>query len=120
MDIAKLFSKERGYLIGRYLKAPILVAIIYFIFYRGDSYGKKYVDEYINNSILIDVVVPKIIPRNRQETELITKIKIYRDEYQNKKCYYGKIAYSEKYKKYISIIIFEGFEYYSINGKNMI
>lgn len=119
MKLNKVFnlSKESPYLIGRFLIAPVVVVIIAFLFQRGNTSAKKYVDEYIRNSDTIEVITPFFTNEEFFELKIAYKIEIYRDEYRKEKWYRGETAYSEQYKKYVSIIMFQGYDYYDKERK---
>ncbi|GAB6959872.1 hypothetical protein JCM15754A_12070 [Prevotella aurantiaca JCM 15754] len=112
----KFFLKQSGFarfnVIGRFVLAPIIYFSYVFIFNRGNSNGLKYVDEYINNSVLIEVVVPKIPLYNEKTYGFYHKLDSYRDEFNGLKYVNRNTAYSERYKKYVTVIMFEGYEYY--------
>ena len=114
MKLNKAFniSKETPYLIGSFLIAPIIIVVTAFLFQRGNTSAKKYVDGYIRNSDIIEVTIPSFTDEDFFEKRIAYKVEIYEDEYQKKKMYMGETAYCEQYQKYVSIIMFGGYDYY--------
>lgn len=96
--------------IGFFVIAPLCLYAWDFFFNRGNTDALKYVNYYIENSEIIQIVYP-----DYDMTDF--KIKGYKDQYRHKKRYYGETFYSDSLKKYISIIMFEGVDYYNKEKK---
>jgi len=104
-----------GYALGVVVVIPLLIVAFNFLFLAGNRGADKYVDQYIGNSKIIEVFLPK--------KEMILDSKLYRDRLsQGSGDSYTSLVtlsfYSNVYEKYLVILTFTGFDFAKFpNGK---
>jgi len=101
-----------GYVLGVVVVIPLLVIAFNFLFLAGNRDADKYVDQYIDNSKVIEVFLPK--------GEISSKSELYTDEL-GKKAHtsLNKFTfYSPIYEKHLVLLTFRGFDFAKFpNGK---
>ena len=93
-----------GYIVGVTVGVPLLVIIVNFLFFRGNSEAPRYTDIYISNSDIITLTVPP-------PPDFESDYKVYYPKLQRHgngtKVFRQIVFYSSEYRKYFSIISFE-------------
>lgn len=115
----KYTGKGIGYVLGVFIVIPVTIAIVNFLFFRGNQVTQKQVSEYINDSRIVEIFIPRVgLERNMGKDIEKDRTKLESESYHpkltrgnNTKSIYRFIFYSEKYNKYMMLINFDGFDY---------
>lgn len=106
LNVLAKISPASYHAIGHSVIAPLLVLVIDYFLNSGNTDAITYVDSYIANSDTIQIVYPDI-----DKVEI--NCECYSDRYRHDKTYYMYTFYSNSLKKYISISMFAGVDFFN-------
>jgi|GEM_PF-1695849 len=117
-------DKGIGYAVGIFIVIPATIFIINFLFFQGNNVTQEQVTQYINNSKVIEIFIPRVlmpgvrtgdsIDQNIMENSSKLDTESYRmklTQVDNIKRINRFIFYSKKYNRYMMLINFDGFDY---------
>lgn len=117
-------DKGIGYAVGIFIVIPATTFIINFLFFQGNNVTQEQVTQYINNSKVIEIFIPRVlmpgvrtgdsIDQNIMENSSKLDTESYRmklTQVDNIKRINRFIFYSKKYNRYMMLINFDGFDY---------
>lgn len=93
-----------GYAIGLLLGIPLFIIVVNFLFFRGNNPTEIDIKSYIDNSLIDTIKINHVFPEGEQYIVGLSRRgqpSAFLSRYP---------FYSEKYKKFFEIMIFEGFD----------
>ncbi|EBS7635454.1 hypothetical protein CDR68_17105 [Salmonella enterica] len=110
-----------GYVFGAFVIMPIIIIIINVFFFRGNKVTQEQITQYVNDSKVIEVYIPKTNYDEIDEdafhrgNETKQNYERYRTGLSRKGSHTGRINrfifFSKKYNKYLVLLTFNGFDY---------
>lgn len=100
-----MLSKGLSYLFAVIVIIPLIIVIVNFLFFRGNSVKTTQVENYINDSKVIEVLIPSGVKRNS---------KVYYSKLNRRnttRTIYRTVFYSEAHQKYLMLVSFSGFDF---------
>ncbi|ECE0732832.1 hypothetical protein DRM25_22780 [Salmonella enterica subsp. houtenae] len=117
-------NKGIGYAFGVFVVVPVVIYVVNFLFFHGNKVTQEQVTQYINDSRIIEVFIPRVTMldvklENSTDGNMVEdgsrldsekyRIKLSRKD--NLKRIKRFIFYSKKYNRYMMLINFDGFDY---------
>ena len=100
-----------GWVLGAFVLGPILLYFFNIFFMGGDKKAAAYADKYILDSDTIEVEIPHTPYLDEQHESYTTALSRYGGG-GNVRSYYTATFYSKKYKRYLSLVTFSGYNVY--------
>lgn len=120
-----------GYVFGAYVMMPIIIIIINIFLFKGNNVTQEQITNYINDSKMIEVYIPEAEYDDAVDEDAFHRGEETKENYESYrigisrkhsayKTIHRFIFFSKKYKKYLVLLTFDGFDYSDIyNTENI-